>query len=163
MSGVRSYILVETGVSVAINAALSAGFTWLLFHGRAPIAPFGERGFAADFPVQTFMVALMSVLVPSLIARARLRAGRLTAAPPLWVGRWPLWARALGLAVPAAIGLGGLAMAAASLAGPLSLPALLAFKTLYGAVLAAVVTPWALRATLAEPVKSVSPSPPTHP
>ena len=59
------YILVETAISVAINAAISACFAFLVFGGRTGIALWGSGGLALDFAPQTFMIAMMSVVVPT--------------------------------------------------------------------------------------------------
>lgn len=147
MASLSRFLAIEAGVSAVINGALSAGFAVLLFSGRGLVPAFGSGGFAPDFPVQTFMVALMSVTVPSLIARARLRSGGLPPLAPAEAG--PLWRRALGTALAAAVGLGGAAMLLSLAAAPLAFSTLLAIKVAYGAALAAVVTPWALKRVVA--------------
>jgi len=147
MSVLSRFLAIEAGVSAVINGALSAGFAALLFSGRESIPAFGNGGFAPDFPVQTFMVALMSVTVPSLIARARLRSGGLAGAVAAPAG--PLWRRALGTALAAAVGLGGAAMLLSLVVPPLAFPTLLGIKVAYGAGLAALVTPWALSRVVA--------------
>jgi hypothetical protein len=147
MSNLSRFLAIEAGVSALINGALSAGFTVILFSGKGEVPPFGADGFALDFPIQSFMVALMSVTAPSLIVQARLRSGKLAflrAAPVS-----SLWRRALGAALAAAAVLGGAAMLASLAAPPLAFASLMAIKIAYGAGLGAVLTVWALRRIVA--------------
>jgi hypothetical protein len=145
------YILVETAISMAINAAISAGFALLVFGGRAEIGLWGPGGLAFDFAPQTFMIAGMSVLVPTTLTRRRIRTGLLPPGngPP---SRFPrnLLARALLVALAATIALGGAAVAilAATWSGPAAFAAVLPLKIIYGAGVALVVTPLALKAAL---------------
>src|SRR5579859_6544248 len=84
----RRYIAVETAVSIAINVAISAVFMELVFWRSGTIALWGPHGLAIDFLPQTFMISAMSVLVPTLLTRRRVRNGQLQrrgAAPPPWL------------------------------------------------------------------------------
>jgi hypothetical protein len=148
MIEIRRYIRNETAVSMAINAVLSAAFTGLIFGRRAVVAPDGAGGYAVDFVVQSFIVILMSTLVPSLITHARLKSGKLAWAQGARPGK-PPWPRALLVATVGAVVLGGAAAAASFLAGAQPIAVLLVVKTVYGALLALAFTPLALRATLA--------------
>lgn len=150
MNPVDVYVRRETLVSICINVALSFAFFLLVFGtaDRVPVA--GRNGLAVDFIPQSFMIALMSTLVPGALTVRRVRAGTLprsTAASRLPTG---LLARALLVAVLAVlIGagiVGGLALAA----GPSSLgwTTALLIKLGYGGLLAAITTPLGLRAAL---------------
>lgn len=145
------YILVETAISVAINAAISAGFAFLVFGGRTGIALWGSGGLALDFAPQTFMIAMMSVVVPTALTRRRIGAGALRprSGPP---SQLPpnLAVRALLVALFATVALGGAATAAlaATWSGPIGFAAALPLKIIYGAAVALVVTPFALKAAL---------------
>lgn len=143
------YVLVETLISMAVNAAFSAGFAFLVFGGRAEIGLWGLDGLALDFAPQTFVIAMMSVLVPTALTRRRIKSGALAAgrgAP----SRLPasLIVRALLVAIVATLLLGGAAtaMLAATWSGPLTFGAVLPLKIIYGALVALAVTPLALRA-----------------
>jgi hypothetical protein len=147
----RGYVVRETAISIVINAAISAVFAWAMFHGAEPVSVSGAGGLAFDFLPQTFMIALMSSLVPSAIARKRLRpdmAASGHAAP----GRLPrnLLLRALLIAAAATLLIAPAASfllakaAGASLDGGAVMP----MKVAYGAFLALLVTPAALRAEL---------------
>lgn len=149
----QRYIIVETLIGMAINAAISAGFAIFVFGGRAEVGLWGADGLALDFVPQTFMVALMSALVPSLLTRRRIAAGAIHArGAPAPLPR-NLLLRALLLASLATILLGGGAtlILAFLLSGPVAFGALLPLKIAYGALVSALVTPLALRAALADP------------
>ena len=147
----QRYILVETLISVAISAAISAGFASLVFGGRTAIELWGRTGLALDFVPQTFMIAMMSVLVPTALTRRRIAAGtiRATGGRPTRLPR-NLPVRALLAAAGATLLLGGAATAvlAVSWTGPLGFAAVLSLKVAYGAIVALLVTPPALRAAL---------------
>jgi hypothetical protein len=146
----RAYVRKETAIGVAINAALSALFCVALFAGREAI-PVGD--IVLDALPQSFMIALMATIVPTAITRKRLRTGTIA---PLAGGGGPL---------PANLALRGLLVAAAcALAGGLlhwlALPRLtpetwafaplLAYKIVYGGVLALLIGPFVLRWALAD-------------
>ena len=147
------YVLVETLTSVAVNAAISAAFVFFIFGGKAEIGLWGPGGLALDFVPQTFMIAMMSVLVPTALTRRRIQAGAVRTRN-CRRSRLPrrLAIRALLVAAVATLGLGGAAIAilAASCSGPLSFAALLGLKIGYGAIVASLVTPVALRAALSD-------------
>jgi hypothetical protein len=147
------YIFVETLISMIVNAAISAGFAWLVFGGQREIGLWGSGGLALDFAPQTFMIATMSVLVPTALTRRRIKAGALAEGrgPPPRLPRNPL-VRAVLIATAATCVLGGAATAllAASWSGPLAFGAVLPLKIVYGAAVALLITPYALRAALAD-------------
>jgi hypothetical protein len=145
------HIARQTAISIVINMVLSAFFFLLLFGGQEFVAVWGVRGLAADFVPQSFMITLMSVLMPGLASERKLRAAQLI---PLAEGtRLPrhVGLRALVLAVPAALA-GGAGMAAVlGLAGvdAIAWAPALGFKIAYGGLLGSIVTPIGLRAALA--------------
>ena len=146
----RRYVEKETLIAVAINSALSALFAFIVFGGNGA-APVGDVAFDA-FP-QSFMIALMTTLVPTAITRRRVRLG---AVPPL-TGRSPrlprnLLLRALLVAAAAALVGGGLHwLLLPQLAPPLwAFGAVLVYKIVYGALLALLLAPPILRAALAD-------------
>lgn len=142
----QRFILRETMVSVAINTALSIGFFLLVF-GRADRVPFwGTGNWVFDAIPQSFMIALMGTLVPGLMAG---RAWLSVSGPPGPFSR--LLLRALATALIAVAAGWALAALVARLSGLTSLDwaAALAIKAGYGAALAAIVTPIAIRAVLA--------------
>jgi len=147
----EAYIRRETGVSVAINAALSLAFFLVVFGIGRPVPVWGIGAYVFDFVPQGFMIGLMGSLVPGALAGKALRAGKvapLGAGSPLPRG---LVVRSLLLAALGALAgtaLSGGALAALGL-GQLPWGAALAVKLVWAAGLAMVVTPAGLRAALA--------------
>lgn len=144
------YIRKETAISMAINGTLSAAFFLLVFEWGSPVPLWGVGNWVFDFLPQSFMIALMATLVPGAIADRKLRSGKLS--PSGVPTRLPrsLAARAVLLALASALGGTALvaALAALSAASAIDWNAALANKIAYGALLAAVVTPSAIRAAL---------------
>jgi hypothetical protein len=151
------YLASETALSMAINAAISIGFAWLVFHGHDHVPSSGPGGLVRDAAPQTFMITLMSTLVPSLVTRKRMHSGHLDAWLRGQLGGSPAPAqkislRALMLALIAmALGLG---LNAAVL--PVLFPSGLGYgrvfvlKAGYGALVALVITPLAISWVLKE-------------
>ena len=151
MSSRARYIVGETFISIGINVALSIGFVYLAFHGLPRISVEGRHGIVVDMLPQTFMVVLMSCLVPSLLTRKRLLRGAL-----LWRGTH-CRASALSVvltALVAAVLAAAFAVAVCHVAmprvAPLGVPfgQLLFWKAVYGMVLAAVATPLSMTRVL---------------
>jgi hypothetical protein len=147
MSSRTQYVAVETLISMAINAALSIGFVFLVFHGLRVIPAAGSHGVIVDMAPQTFMVTLMSCLVPALLTRSRHAAGRLAWHSGTTRGLIShICLRAAVLAVLATIAV----VAVSWIVLPHLLPNGIAFvplvvcKALFGMALAAAVTPWAI-------------------
>ncbi len=143
--------MVETLVSVAINAAMSVGFVFLIFHGQTQIYATGRHGIVADMAPQTFMVAFMSCLVPGLLTRQRHVTGALTwQATESQANVSHVWLRAGGVALLAMC----LVVAISEATLPNLLPRGISFrslvmgKALFGMLLAAMVTPWAIARVL---------------
>lgn len=142
----RRYITIETLISVAINTVISIAFAWLALGGSSSVA---VRAVILDAAPQSFMITLMSVIVPGLLTRRRLATGQIA---PLSgpAASWPLAARAIGAALlAAAIGV-ALHVVLLGVIAVEVLPfwCVLALKAGYGASLAAVVTPIMLRYAL---------------
>src|SRR3954464_14008976 len=124
---VRAYVVKEVMISIVINSVLSAFFVWLSFSGRQDVPIWGTSGLAVDFLPQTFMISLMSVLVPSALTRKRRRARAVDACEPVlpWLPR-NLFLRALLVAIAATILFASAAtlLLAALASGPLPLSAI---------------------------------------
>lgn len=152
-TGNRNYILAETAISVVINMVLSGLFCWVVFHGRTTVVAAGPSGYLIDTVPQTLMITLMSMLVPGLLTRQRIRTGRIAPlpTPPRALPRRLLLRSALVAVASAALAAGVVLGLDKVVAVPnLSLSSLMAVKLFYGAVAAAVVTPFGLRAALSE-------------
>ena len=146
----EAYIRKETLVSMVINGVLSAVFFLLVFGVAMSVPAWGVGNWVFDFLPQSFMITLMSTLVPGALTAKRLRSGEIQ--PGTHASRLPrsLVLRALLLAVLAAAIGTGLVAGVAALTGinELALIPALGLKVLYGIALGAVVTPIGLRAAL---------------
>lgn len=133
---VSALIVRETCISIVINGVISAGIGLLLFGLDRPVP---SAALAWDFLPQSFMIALMGTLVPSLLLRKRLGVGVRDILP-----------RAVAMAVAAALLPGALAalLTRISLNGSMDAGDVLLLKAVYGATLAAIVTPIMLIALL---------------
>jgi hypothetical protein len=147
------YVRRATITSVMVSAALTILLFFLVFGGMDHVPIWGAGGWVFDFVPQSFMIALMSTLVPGLLARQQIRAGAVAAMPGETRLPRNLLARALVLAGagavfgPAVVG----SIAAAVQQPTLAFAVALILKVAYGAVLAAVITPLGLRAALTCP------------
>ncbi|MDO6414143.1 hypothetical protein Q4F19_07100 [Sphingomonas sp. BIUV-7] len=148
----RHYLAAETSIGFAISAVLSLVFCFFIFGGQASIPVGGTGGLIVDAIPQSFMVALMSTFVPTLLTRRRVRSGAIPVRKAR--SRLPTHAmlRALLVACCAA-GIGVLLTAIALLAGPDEWPfvTVATVKTVYGALLGGSVAALATCAALADP------------
>lgn len=147
------YLAVETAMSGLVNGILNFVAAYAIFHGRGRIPATGPGGLLIDTIGETFIVTALSVLVPSLIARHRKRAGTL---PTFGVSR-PSPAKNLYVrAVVAGLIFTCVCVSCNALLLPLMFPNgvsfgdVLLFKTLYGAVVGAIATLLAVRKVLGE-------------
>jgi hypothetical protein len=153
MTPAGPYVRREAMISVVINVALSGLFFLLVFGRTDPIPVWGLGKYAFDFVPQSFMIALMSAVVPGILAIQRRRAGLVerVESPP----RLPrkLLPRALLVALLAVLlGAGCIALVLfATRIDSIGWPPALVFKLLYGGALAALVTPPSLRVALHHP------------
>lgn len=146
----RRYIAIETAISIAINTLISIGFVWLVFGGAAHVT---VSALVRDAAPQSFMIALMSTIVPTLLTRKRRRAVSIESLP----GENPPLLRSLLVRAPLVAviaALVGVALHAALLnvltPDGLGFAATMVFKAMYGAALASIVTPIILRLALWE-------------
>lgn len=143
----------ETGISIATNGVLSLGFALATF-GRAEQVPVsGLGGLVLDSLPQSFMVALMSTLVPTALTRARIRRGLVApvVGKPLPMPH-NLVLRALLVAMGAMVlGTGLQAILLPALTPEnWSVAAASTYKALYGALLGALITPAVIHGALAD-------------
>lgn len=143
----RRYLAVETVIGAIINAILSAAFVFIVFGGHATVPVWGPGGLVLDAVPQTLMVSLMSMLVPGLLTRKRLIAGKVNGAALATVGT--IVRRSILVAVLLAGALTGLQSLLFSF-GPPRFPfgVVLAAKVLYGAILGAAVAGYGVRRLL---------------
>ncbi len=151
MSSRSSYIRTEVLISVLINTVLSVAFVIGVFHGQARIPVLGTHSVVRDMAPQTFMVTLMSCLVPGLVTRRRLRTGALGWHPGI------NGTRAVHVVVSAVLAALAMTLLVTSLCWlvlPHLLPdgvtfsVLLIAKAAFGALLASLITAWAIARVL---------------
>ena len=147
------YLVVETAMSGLCNAILNFAAAFAIFHGHSMTPATGPGSLLMDSIGETFFVTSLSVLVPSLIARHRRRAGTLPVAddrPQRAAGNLYVRAIAAGLIFTC------VCIPCSWLSLPLIFPNgvsfgnVLLFKTLYGTVLGSIATWLALRKALNE-------------
>jgi hypothetical protein len=150
----RRYIAIETAISVVINVGFSVLFFFLVFGRTEQIALWGPGGFAFDYFPQTFMITLMSVIVPTILTRKRVIARKVARRESAFAPRLPMNVvlRALLLAAVAAAVLGAVAVLITDnlWSGQPAHSDLRVLKMAYGAVVAAIMTPFALIAALSD-------------
>ncbi|WP_317929547.1 hypothetical protein [Halioxenophilus sp. WMMB6] len=146
----KKIILIETLISAVINGVISAAITLAMFSSLS-VVPIVEV--IKDSIPQTFFVSFFSVAIPTFIIRARLKSGRVlpVAHRP---NRWPQATilRAIVIALLLTLLLATVHFLAFSPMRELTVgfTSLLAFKVVYGLLLSAFVTPWALWLALSE-------------
>jgi hypothetical protein len=143
----------ETAKSSFINGAISGGLTLLGFGSQTQITVWGPPSFALDFIPQTFMGALMSVVIPTIVTRKMRQAGKLPLiSPPAF--RLPksavLRGAIAGLAGCVALCLPVILLLLPFAEHSLQLPAAIAIKVLYGVAVACVFTPFSILAAMAD-------------
>lgn len=155
----RAYIRSETIVSFVINAGLSALLAFVAFGGMDRIPLIGGPGaLLFDGVLQSLGIAFFVTLVPSLIARKRVKNGKVSPVPEMRPSRLPNNIVLRSAVIALAAGSFGVVLHAAVL--PLVSPdhwtfaTALPFKILYGGLLGAAVTPIAVGAVLREPAIS---------
>ena len=147
----QRYFAVEMAVAAVISAVLSIAFVFIVFGHTEMVPVSGWNGVAADAVPQSFMIALMSCLVPTLLTRRRIAAGKVATLPrgPR-LPRHPVL-RALFVALVVAFAAGIAHAVIAPLFGPSwRFGTVLVFKPVYGALLGAGVAAGAIRAVLGD-------------
>jgi hypothetical protein len=149
----RRYILTETTVSMVINVLISALFMVIVFGRSTQIDLWGGHGLAIDFIPQTFMIAAMSILVPTLLTRQRMKRGLLTHSagdPPRYLSRLTLRVIVIAATLTLILGAAAVLLLDVLWTGPLRFWQAFPMKLLYGAVVALIATPTGLYIALSE-------------
>ena len=147
------YLAIETVSSGLVNGLLNFAAAYAIFHAHNRIPATGPASLLRDSIGETFIVSTLSVLIPSLIARSRRRAGTL----PVFADRRA--SRKSNLYVRAIVT--GLIFTCVLVpCNALSLPRMfpngvsfanvLLFKTVFGAVVGSLATFLAVRKMLTE-------------
>jgi hypothetical protein len=147
------YLVVETFMSGLCNAILNFAAALAIFHGHSMTSATGPGSLLMDSIGETFFVASLSVLVPSLIARHRRRGGTLPVAddrPQRAAGNLYVRAIVAGLIFTCVCVPCGWLLLPLIFPNGVSFGNVLLFKTLYGVVLGSIATWLALRKVLNE-------------
>lgn len=143
----------EAAIAAVVSALISAVFVFALFGDSHPAPLWGAGGAAVDFLPQTFVLSLMSALVPALSMRRKLAPEKLEAvAGKAWrLPRHP-FARSLLIAVLATLAGSpcGTALLWVIAGGNIDFVVLLVTKMAYSALVATLVAQVSIRATLAQ-------------
>jgi hypothetical protein len=146
------YVALETTIGTAINAILSMGLACTMFEAHMAM-PGDSSELLRDIGAQCFLVALASVVLPTLLTRRRCQRGALQRLERRagWLDN--LLLRAILIAAGAtAIGLTLLYCAILPHLGPagFTISAFIAFKGTVGALIAFAVTPIAVYLALGD-------------
>lgn len=137
------YLTVESTGSGVVNGILNCAAAWLLFRGRGQIPISGPVGLLRDLIGETFLVAALSYMAASLISRHRRRAGTLPKTSTMH-SRTPsnvyLWSILAGIVFTCVLVPLNALLLPKLFPGGASLADVVLFKTLFGAVLGALVT-----------------------
>lgn len=149
------YIRSETRVSMAINTVISGLFAWFPFQGVSTVPLWGGMGMVVDLLPTVFMITLMTANIETLLTRKRVRSGELAAmpVPPRW--QWLprnvlLRALVLGLLMTALLVPLMTALFLVTGIESLPYPVFFAYKLVFGALLALLITPIILRRALGD-------------
>jgi len=146
------YVALETTIGIAINAILSMGLAYAMFEAHVAM-PGDSPALLGDIGTQCFIVALASVVVPTLLTRRRCHGGTIQRLERRagWLDN--LLLRALLIAACAtAIGVALLYWAILPQLAParFTISAFLALKGSVGGLVAFAVTPIAVRLALGD-------------
>ena len=146
------YVALETTIGTAINAILSVGLAYAMFVAHVPM-PGDSPALLRDIGTQCFVVALASVLLPTLLTRRRCQGGALQRLErrASWLDN--LLLRSILIAAGATtIGVALLHWAVLAQLAParFTISAFLAFKGTVGALIAFAVTPVAVHLALGD-------------
>jgi hypothetical protein len=149
----RQYLAIETVSSGVVNGLLNLAAAYAIFHAHNRIPAVGSGSLLQDSIGETFIVATLSVLIPSLIARSRRRAGTLPVFGDRPAARENnLYVRAIitGVIFTAVLVPCNWLLLPRIFPTGVSFTNVLLFKTLYGAAVGSLATFLAVRKMLAE-------------
>lgn len=76
----KTYLLREAILIATMNAAINAAYTWWLWRKLDPVPLAGKGGVALDLALTPVVIASLSVLIGTGMARRKLASGRVAAA-----------------------------------------------------------------------------------
>jgi len=152
----QRFLIIEQGaVPTVFNFALNGAIAWALFRSAEGVPLWGESSLGVDLLATAFLLPFLTCLIVSAIVARHVRDGKV---PPLAAEQLPStrWHARSSLRRGLALGVAGVVFGALPLvwvlhlasAQPLAVPAFVAFKATWAAMLALLVTPivgwWAL-------------------
>lgn len=160
----RRFLLVEQGAVPALfNLLLNGAIAWALFRSATAVPLWGESSLGVDLLATAFLLPFLTCVIVSRLVRKQVASGKL---PPLPAQQLPhsRWFQRPAAARGAFLGAAGIVFGALPVVGalelasaqPIAVPSFVAYKAVWAAGLALVVTPfvgwWALAsASRAEP------------
>lgn len=139
----------DIAIGAVASALISFCFFFAAFHGAPLIALGAGAKFPADFLIQAFAVGFFAAFVPVLLTSLRIKSGK-QPGNALGIARIVLRAIVFGALSLAIFGLAGFAISGA-LEGALPWAGAALIKVIFGALIAIVVVPLALRPVLTSP------------
>ena len=154
----RQYLLLEQGIGSGVfNLLLNAAIAWLVFHGATAVPLWGQQSIGGDTIITAFMLPFLTTLIASRVVRRHVRKGSVPAFAwnGSWLGAWvpsglTLRGALLGIVGVVVAGIPTMQALGALGVGEMSFGGFVAFKALFAAVLATIVTPFIARAALAD-------------
>jgi len=152
----RKFLLIEQGAIPSVfNLVLNGLIAWALFRSVAAVPLWGESSVGVDLLVTAFLLPFLTCIIVSRLVERQVRSGKV---PPLLSGQLPHspWFQRSPSARGLLLGTAGVLFGAAPLVWALSLGqaqpfpflSFVAFKAVWAAMLAFVITPlvgwWAL-------------------
>lgn len=147
MQDVRRYIAKETMISFFANSMVNSIVIWAVFGGKTDIPLFRSWGLAIDFIPQLGAITLIGSIVPALLARSRLRSGKIRStfgAVPIELSAILRNSVVAAICVIVALGLAVTAVLAMVYPGPYGFPEVFAIKSIVGCVVPFIITPRAI-------------------
>ncbi len=147
---IRQHVIRETLTSTLINSLFSFTITLLLLGGNEVIA---RQALVIDAIPQSFFVTFFSVLIPTWLTRKKIRGNKLPTLPfrQTWLPfNGFLRAVCFGVIVAIAGAMLHLVVLSVLQVNQLGIGTIYVYKTIYGAMLSVLVTPYALMVALKE-------------
>lgn len=76
----HTYLLRETLLIATLNAAINAAYTWWLWRSLDPVPLTGKGGIVLDLALTPVVIAVLSVLIGTGLARRKLASGHVVVA-----------------------------------------------------------------------------------
>jgi hypothetical protein len=152
----RRFLVVEQGaVPTLFNLVLNGVIAWALFRSSSAVPLWGESSFGVDLLATGFLLPFLTCLIVSSLVGHQVRSGRIPVLTPDHLPHFR-WYRRSPMARGCTLGAAGVVFGAIPVvwaltlgeAAPVKVWSFVAFKAVWAAMLASIVTPivawWAL-------------------